>query len=47
MIDQAAKRLPAGLVGDADSVAGLACAVLASPYVTGSTMDVDGGGLIG
>jgi NAD(P)-dependent dehydrogenase (short-subunit alcohol dehydrogenase family) len=46
MIRGAATRLPAGLVGDADSVAGIACAVLASPYVTGTVVDVDGGGLL-
>ena len=42
----AAARLPAGIVGDADSVAGPAVAVLASPYVTGVVLDVDGGGLL-
>jgi NAD(P)-dependent dehydrogenase (short-subunit alcohol dehydrogenase family) len=46
MIEGAAARLPAGLVGDADSVAGVACAVLASAYVTGAVFDVDGGGLL-
>ncbi len=46
MIQQASGKLPTRLVGDADSVAGVACAVLASPYVTGATFDVDGGGLL-
>lgn len=41
-----AARLPAGLVGDADSVAGPALALLASPYATGTVLDVDGGGLL-
>lgn len=46
MMEAAAKRLPARLVGDGESVAGIACAMLASPYITGSTVDIDGGGLI-
>lgn len=46
MIRNARSRLPAGIVGDADSVAGLACAILASAYITGATFDVDGGGLL-
>ena len=46
MLEGAAKRLPAGLVGDAESVAGPALALMASPYATGATMDVDGGGLL-
>jgi len=46
MVQNAGRRLPAGLVGDADSVAGITCAVLASPYMTGTTVDVDGGGLL-
>ena len=46
MIAGAAARLPAGLVGDAESVAGVALAILASPYMTGSVVDVDGGGLL-
>ena len=46
MIQDATRLLPARLVGDANSVAGVACAVLASPYVSGSTIDVDGGGLL-
>ena len=46
MYAAAAKRLPAGLVGDADSVAGPALALLASPYATGTVLDIDGGGLL-
>lgn len=46
MIAGAAGALPAGLVGDGDSVAGLACAVLASDYITGAIIDIDGGALI-
>ena len=42
----AAARLPAGLVGNADSVAGPALALLASPYATGTVLDIDGGGLL-
>jgi len=42
----AAARLPAGMVGDADSIAGPALALLASLYATGSVLDVDGGGLL-
>jgi NAD(P)-dependent dehydrogenase (short-subunit alcohol dehydrogenase family) len=46
MFAASAARLPAGLVGDADSIAGVACALMASPYVTGSRVDIDGGGLV-
>jgi len=46
MLEGAAKRLPAGLVGDADSVAGPALALMASPYATGAILDIDGGGLL-
>jgi len=46
MLEGAAKRLPAGLVGDADSVAGPALALMASPYATGATLDIDGGALL-
>jgi len=41
-----AARLPAGIVGDADSIAGPALSLLASPYATGSVLDIDGGGLL-
>ncbi len=47
MYAAAAERLPARLVGDADSVARVAVSLLASPYVTGAVFDVDGGGLVG
>lgn len=46
MMQAAAAYLPARLVGDGASIAGIACAMLASPYVTGSTVDIDGGGLV-
>ena len=46
MFAAAASKLPAGLVGDADSVAGPAVALLASPYATGVILDIDGGGLL-
>jgi NAD(P)-dependent dehydrogenase (short-subunit alcohol dehydrogenase family) len=46
MFEGAARNLPAGLVGDGDSVAGIACALLASPYATGSIVAVDGGGIL-
>lgn len=46
MVAEASGKLPAGLVGDGAAIAGLACALLASPYVTGATVDVDGGGLL-
>lgn len=46
MIAGAAARLPARLVGDAESVAGPALALMASPYATGTVLDIDGGGLL-
>ncbi len=46
MYEAAAKRLPTRLVGDADSVAGPALALMASPYATGTVLDIDGGGLL-
>lgn len=46
MIQAAAARLPAGRVGDGDSVADITCAVLASNYIAGTVIDIDGGGLI-
>lgn len=42
----AAQRLPAGLVGDADSIAGPTLALMASPYATGTVLDIDGGGAL-
>jgi NAD(P)-dependent dehydrogenase (short-subunit alcohol dehydrogenase family) len=46
MYANAAAGLPAGIVGDADSVAGPALGLLASPYATGSVLDIDGGALL-
>lgn len=46
MIADASGKLPARLVGDGATIAGVACALLASAYVTGATVDVDGGGLL-
>lgn len=46
MYEGAAKRLPARLVGDAGSIAGPALALMASPYATGTVLDIDGGGLL-
>ena len=46
MFAKAAARLPAGIVGDPDSIAGPALALLASPYATGTVLDIDGGGLL-
>ena len=46
MMSGSASRLPAGLVGDGDSVAGIACALMESDYVTGTRVDIDGGGLL-
>jgi len=46
MYAAAAARFPAGLVGDADAIAGPALALLASPYATGTVLDIDGGGLL-
>jgi NAD(P)-dependent dehydrogenase (short-subunit alcohol dehydrogenase family) len=46
MFSSAAARLPAGLVGNAESVAGPALSLLVSPYATGVVLDIDGGGLL-
>jgi NAD(P)-dependent dehydrogenase (short-subunit alcohol dehydrogenase family) len=46
MIDGAAQRLPAKIVGDADSIAIPALALMASPYATGTVLNIDGGGLL-
>jgi NAD(P)-dependent dehydrogenase (short-subunit alcohol dehydrogenase family) len=46
MFASVAARLPAGIVGDPDSIAGPAIALLASPYATGTVLDIDGGGLL-
>lgn len=46
MFAAAAARQPAGIVGDAESIAGPAISLLASPYATGVVLDLDGGGLL-
>lgn len=46
MFDGAANRLPAGLVGTPDHIATQVLAFLANPYITGSTVYVDGGGAL-
>lgn len=46
MFDGAAERLPAGLIGRPEHIAIQVAAFLANPYVTGSTVYVDGGGSI-
>ena len=42
----AKRACPPRVVGDADSVAGPALALMASPYATGTVLDIDGGGLL-
>lgn len=46
MFDGAAARLPAGLVGTPAHIAVQVLAFIANPYITGSTVYVDGGGAI-
>lgn len=46
MFAAAAARLPAGLIGSPDSIAGPAVALMASDYATGVVLDIDGGGLL-
>ncbi len=46
MFDGAAARLPAGLVGTPSHIAVQIMAFIANPYITGSTVYVDGGGAI-
>lgn len=46
MFEAAAQRLPAGLVGTAESVAIPALSLLESDYTTGVVLDIDGGGLL-
>ncbi|MCX8999401.1 SDR family oxidoreductase [Rhizobiaceae bacterium BDR2-2] len=46
MYDGAAARLPAGLVGTPEHIAVQIMAFIANPYITGSTVYVDGGGAI-
>ncbi|MBN9678498.1 SDR family oxidoreductase [Salipiger bermudensis] len=46
MFDGAAERLPVGRVGTPENIATQALALMANPYMTGSTIFVDGGGAI-
>ena len=46
MMDQAKARLPARCVGKAEDVAEAILMVATNPYITGSTVVVDGGGTI-
>lgn len=46
MFDGAAARLPAGIVGNPEHIAVQIMAFVANPYITGSTVYVDGGGAI-
>ncbi|MFT3799591.1 MAG: SDR family oxidoreductase [Burkholderiaceae bacterium] len=46
MFDGAAHRLPVGRIGTPDDVAMQAIALMANPYMSGSTVYVDGGGAI-
>jgi NAD(P)-dependent dehydrogenase (short-subunit alcohol dehydrogenase family) len=46
MLDHAAATLPAGRVGQAEDVADAILMVMTNPFTTGSTIFVDGGGLI-
>lgn len=46
MMDKARERLPARRVGSADDVAQAILMVTTNPYITGSTVVVDGGGTI-
>lgn len=46
MFDNAAERLPVGLVGKPEHIAVQALAFMTNPYMTGTTVFVDGGGAI-
>lgn len=46
MFERAAQRLPARRVGQAEDIAQAILLVATNPYVTGSTVRVDGGGAI-
>ncbi len=46
MFEGAAKRLPARRVGQPDDIAQAILFVATNPYVTGTTVTVDGGGII-
>ena len=47
MLDHAAATLPARRVGQAEDVADAILMVMTNPFMTGSTIFVDGGGMIG
>ncbi len=47
MMDQAKRRLPARHVATSKDIAELTLAVLTNRYVTGTTVDIDGGALLG
>lgn len=46
MFEGAAQRLPAGLVGTPEHIATQVIAFMTNPYITGTTVYVDGGGAI-
>ena len=46
MYDAAAQRLPAGIVGKPEHIAVQIMAFMLNPYITGSIVYVDGGGLL-
>ena len=46
MLDQAAATLPARRVGQADDVADAILMLMTNPFTTGSTLFIDGGGMI-
>ena len=46
MLDHAAATLPAKRVGRADDVADAILMLMTNPFTTGSTLYVDGGGMI-
>ncbi len=46
MMEQARRRLPARHVGTAREIAELTLAVLLNPYMTGTVVDIDGGGQV-
>ncbi|CAL9394868.1 hypothetical protein SUDANB6_01337 [Streptomyces sp. enrichment culture] len=46
MYEAAVRRLPVGRVGEADDIAQAVLFLAANAYTTGSTLYVDGGGMI-
>ena len=46
MYDNAASKLPVARVGRPEDIAAAVLAAMTNPYVTGSVIDVDGGGLL-